>query len=489
MDEFDYRGWARREEAADWDDITSGTKEQRADALLNRAQNIGLYEPHQLERVIGYLGAAVEINREIRRSIELFQCLQMLAEAYTKLNRWDESLEILDDAILVAANDLQDDRMRATALGWRSWVCQSKHDYRAAAKGYENTSEFSRISRPEYAARDMNYSAKSWTMVGEFDHAIAAALKALELARETDRLCDAVDAHNMLTYCYARKNEKQLARKHFDLAKSIFEVGGSGQISSEIGSRAKAWLAVAEGNFVEAERLFVEAIETQRRSRDSEGAANSTFGRAVCAYQVDDYERALELLKSIIDSAEQIRMNADYIEIGKLCEEICEYSGQNWLEALDIWRRIGSTMKANDPFNEDIEFCKMRIVVLEAKLSEDPGRKVELLRELRDEMGDMFFSQFDALSQLGHALISCLKASEAIRLAEEALALPQMREKYAEFDCNWLEIKAKALEALGDYAGAKLAAQAAFDGYFDLDENESAKAMREMVQRLANQAA
>ncbi len=489
MDEFDYRGWERREEEADWDDITSGTDEQRASALLNRAQSIGLYEPPQLERVLGYIGAAAEINRRIRRPIELFQCLQMLAEGYTQLKRWDDSLAVLDEAIQVAANDLQDDRMRANAIGWRSWVCWSRHDYRAAALGYENASEFSRVSRPEWAARDMLFSAKSWSFAGEYDHAIAAALRGLELARESERLVDAVDAHNMLALLYARKNDKELARKHFNLANSQSEVAGSGALTVEINQRAKAWLAVAEFNYPEADRLFVEAIEGSRRQRDYEVTANSIYGRAVCAYQQDDHERAYELLKSIIDSAEQIRMNADYIEIGKLAETICEYSNQNWIEALDMWRRIRDVMVVNDQFNKDVEFAKMRVVVLEAKVCEEPARKIEILNELRAEMGDHFFTQFDAVNALGNALIACQKAEDAVRLADEALNKLKLIDDGEGYECNWLDVKARALEVLGDFAGAKAAAEAAFNGYFDQAENFLAKQMRALVLRVSEQAA
>jgi tetratricopeptide (TPR) repeat protein len=489
MDEFDYRGWERREEEADWDDITSGTDEQRASALLSRAQSIGLYEPPQLERAIGYLGAAAEINRRINRPIALFQCLQMMAEGYTQLKRWDDSLAALDEAIQVAGIDAQDDRMRATAIGWRAWVCWSQHDYRAAAQGYENASEFSRICRPEAAPRDLLYAAKSWSVAGELGQAIAAAHKSLELAREAERLNDAVDGHTILAFLYARKNEKELARKHFNLAKSQAEIADSGQIASEFHQRAKAWLALAEFNYPEADRLFGEAIEASRRQRDFQVTANSIYGRAVCAYQQDDHERAYELLKSIIDSAEQIRMNADYLEIGKLAETICEYSDQNWLEGLDIWRRIRDVMIANDQFNQDVEFAKMRVVVLEAKLCEEPARKIEILNELRAEMGDHFFTQFDAVNALGNALIACQKAEDAVRLADEALSKLELLEDGEGYECNWLDVKARALEVLGDFAGAKAAAEAAFNGYFDQGENFLAKQMRALVLRVSEQAA
>ena len=202
----------------------------------------------------------------------------------------------------------------------------------------------------------------------------------------------------------------------------------------------------------------------------------------------DDNETALGFLKSIIDSAEQIRMRPDYQAVGKLFEQI--YSeDDNWLDALDAWRRLRDAMRKNDSVENAIQFCDARIVILEAKLASEPKRKAEILTELRVELGELFFTQPDAVAELGRAFIGSFKGEMALRLANEALARPEYQGEEAGYDCEWLDIKAHAHELLGNYPAAKEAADRAFELYFDRGDYQLARQMRDLSVRVSKSAA
>jgi tetratricopeptide (TPR) repeat protein len=252
--------------------------------------------------------------------------------------------------------------------------------------------------------------------------------------------------------------------------------------------RTEGFINLLESNFEQADKCFSEAVENHRKAKYFDAVADATFGRALVAFQQGDSDQALGFLKSILDSVEQIRLNADFVAVGELFEEIYDESN-NYLDALDTWRRIRVAMRNSDPTSENLRRCDARIVILEAKLAEQPARKAEILTELRVELGDDFFGHFDAVSELGRAFIGCQKAEMAMRLADEALALPAYREGFPEFDCEWLDIKARAQELLGDYLGAKTSADRAFELYFDREAYFLAKEMRDLSLRVAKLAA
>ncbi len=100
-DFWDYRGWERREENNNWQDIQGDNLEYRADGLMNLAMNNGL-EDDSLEKTIVYLASANDINRQIERLPELLHGLLALGDCYLKQGKADEVRAVAIEAQKIA---------------------------------------------------------------------------------------------------------------------------------------------------------------------------------------------------------------------------------------------------------------------------------------------------------------------------------------------------------------------------------------------------
>ncbi|MBP6187037.1 MAG: hypothetical protein KA421_04705, partial [Rhodoluna sp.] len=158
-DFWDYRGWSRNEENNDWKDIQGENLEYRADALLNRALEIG-HDAAELDKTIGYLSAAVDINRQIERVPELLECLLLLGDCYLSQGKGDDVYEVASEAEKVALESFNDSaRAKAVHLQGYNYFLQKKyslaadhsasagHLYEAAIENNEAFSVFSAAGR------------------------------------------------------------------------------------------------------------------------------------------------------------------------------------------------------------------------------------------------------------------------------------------------------------------------------------------------------
>lgn len=486
-DDFDYRDWERRQEDADWTDITSGNDEHRAGALINRALSLGLFEESTLGRVIGFVGAAVEINRKLNRSTQLYQSLKMLGEAYSRKQAWGDCLAAFTEAADVAANELQDDGLRASAMAWRGFAYHQQRNYRASAEAYANAALLNEVINSERAVVDMNLAARSYMLTNDYSKAIDAATKALELASDGYRLSDAVAAHAIISLAYARLVDLPMAKKHWALAKSQGEIAGLERFALHFHTRAEAWIAVLEENYAKADSMFKELALDQRNNGQYNLASNSIFGRALCALRQGDEERAIELMNSIFDVAEQQKLTIDLTEVA--CEfEDFYASTENWLDALALWRRTAALLETHEFDYAQSELCDARIAYFEAKLAIEPTEKAEKLLALKSRLGDRFFMLYDSIFDLARALAITDRASEALELCDQALAYHEATGPGGlgadHLTAEWHEVRALAYQTLGDVDAAKLEGQLAFELFFDVEHFEQAKRLRDFSKSL-----
>jgi predicted ATPase/DNA-binding CsgD family transcriptional regulator/Tfp pilus assembly protein PilF len=214
------------------------------------------------------------------------------------------------------------------------------------------------------------------------------------------------DAHG-----WSSEARKQLAR--------ALEAGPAGDGIGSKAVSAAAMFARRQGDYVDAERLYRDALDLFTAEGDEVGVASTANNLGVLALDQGRYDQARERYEAALDQFQRLgqenRVAAILVNLGPVARRLGDpgLAARRYQEALAIYRRLGDRQRASIVLNN--------LGVLAISQS-DPGRAATLFREALNGFRDIQDAPGIALAlrNLGEAQLD-LGDAEAIDSYREAL--------------------------------------------------------------------
>ena len=475
-DFWDSRGWERHEESKDWQDIQGENLEYRADALLNRAVWSGL-DLDNLDKTIGYLASAADINRSIDRFPELLQCLIMLGDCYINQRKGDDVAEVAREAERVALQSFDDSaRAKAIHLQGYNYFLQGKHSLAAdhssnAGRLYEAAANFDEAFAVFMAA------GRLYRWQSEREKSIDAFSDALRVAKIEENLEQIIEAKTWIAFMQLRvspivdladaetnlnniKEQQKLARDRNSVARRY--------------DAAVAWLNVYR-NPIEAAKSFEYLTDGARLDKDTSSAVENSLGRAYALGQFENGEKYEQALRSVLAVLEDIEVPIAVLEV---VEPLTDYYLENarYFEAELVWARGRALAeKRNEPESVLTYFDQM-IALCIAEYAE-PQRALDALESALPKTIEKPLP-FDYEFALAKAYAANDRETESLIVIERALtSIGEGQDSKLEF-AELHELKCDLFAKQGNLSAAKSEARLSFDAYFDLDQMQKAKRLK-----------
>lgn len=476
-DFWDYRGWERNEEHNDWQDIQGDNLEFRADALINRASASGL-EKENLDKTINYIAAAADINRQIGRTPELLDCLQMLGDCYLRLERGDDVAEVAIEAEKIALESLNDSaRAKSLHLQGYTYFLKKKYsiagDYSAnAAALYESANSLDDAFATYVAA------GRLYRWRGERSKTIEAFQNALRVAIVSEDIECIVEAKSWIAVMQLRVSpivNLDEAAEFIAKAKEQSTIAKVKNITLRRLDAADAWLKVHTAP-LEASRTFDTLAEFCREAKQTIDSTEMTLGRAYALGEFENGEKYVRALRSILAVIEELDSTVGVLEVVEPLAAFYSRSGQH-IEAEQTWVRGRALAEKREESATSLAYFDQMTALCISQYA-DPSRALGALESKLPKSSEQplpFVFEFAlAKSYLENnrpteSLIVIDRALENLH-SEDALSL-----KFAEMH----ELKCELLAKQGNLTAARAEAKISFNAYLDLDEIEKAKRLND----------
>ncbi len=472
-DFWDYRGWERREENNNWQDIQGDNLEYRADGLMNLAMNNGL-EDDSLEKTIVYLASANDINRQIERLPELLHGLLALGDCYLKQGKADEVSAVAIEAQKIALETFND-KARAYAIhmqGYNSFVTKN---YAEAAAFALNAGEIYEEAGSFDEACEVYLSAgRLYRWRGERAKSIDAFERALAVARTENNLENIVHSKAWLAFIQARVER---VVDHETLAATLAQTQSQMQMAkSKVGTTRRYELAYAWNNVdknpAEALKHFDHWLEQARFNKIVNDSVEAMLGRQYCFAHMFANEEMIKAALSILATLEDIESTVDPIEA------ITPLSGfyfatEQFVEAEQLWVRGKAIAEKNNAPVETLKYYDQMIAMSISEYAE-PARALSALESSLPKTVEVPLPlEFEYALAKSYAKNN--RTTESLIVVERALENMAEDEKgdieYAELH----ELKCELLAKQGNLLAAKNEAKLSFDAYLRLNQFEKAK--------------
>ena len=477
-DFWDYRGWERREENNNWQDIQGENLEYRADGLMNLAMNNGL-EDDAIEKTIVYLASANDINRQIERLPELLHGLLALGDCYLKQGKAEEVRTVAIEAQKIALETFND-KARAYAIhmqGYNSFVTKN---YAEAAAFAVNAGEIYKESAIYDDACDVFLAAgRLFRWNGERTKSIDAFERALDVARIENNLENIVHSKAWLAFVQARANrvvDYETLSASLSQTKSQMQMAKSKLGTTRRYELANAWNNI-EKNPAEALQCFDHWLEQARFNKVINDSIEAMLGRQYCLARLFADDEFVKAALSIVATLEDIESTVDPLEAITPLSGFY-FANEQFVEAELIWVRGKAIAEKNSATAETLSFYDQMIALCIAHYAE-PERALTALENSLPKTAARPLS-FEFEYALAKSYAQNNRNTESLIVVDRALENINDESRgeleYAELHALKCELLAKQ----GNLPAAKSEAKLSFDAYLQLNEFEKAKRLNAM---------
>lgn len=472
-DFWDYRGWERREENNNWQDIQGDNLEYRADGLMNLAMNNGL-EADDIEKTIVYLASANDINRQIERLPELLHGLLALGDCYLKQGKAEDVRAVAIEAQKIALETFND-KARAYAIhmqGYNSFVAKN---YNEAASFAFNAGEiYEESANYEEACEVFMAAGRLYRWRGERAKSIDCFERALASARNQNNLEDIVHAKAWLAFVQARVNR---VADYDTLSASLSQTQSQMQMAkSKLGTTRRYELAWAwnnaEKNPAEALKFFDHWLEQARFNKVINDSVEAMLGRQYCFAYLFANDEFIKAALSILATLEDIESTVDPLEAITPLSGFY-FANNQFVEAELLWVRGRAIAEKNYATADVLSHYDQMIALCIAEYAE-PERALTALESSLPKTIETPLS-FEFEYALAKTYAKNDRNTESLIVVDRALDNMTDDAKddleYAELH----ELKCELLAKQGNLTAARNEAKLSFDAYLKLDHFDKAK--------------
>ena len=476
-DFWDYRGWERHEENNDWQDIQGENLEYRADGLMGRAAASGL-ERADIEKTVTYLAAAADLNRQIERIPELLECLLMLGDCYLRQEKGDDVAEVAIEAEKIALQNFNDSA-RAKAIHLQGYNYFLKKKYSLAA-------EHSANAAPLYeAAGSLDDAFATFVAAGrlyrwrnERSKSIESFENALRVAVADENIEHIVEAKSWIAVMQLRISpivEIEEAVAFISKTREQMAIAKERNVTIRRLDAAEAWLQVQTAP-LEASRKFDQLAEFSRSEKMTLDSTEMILGKAYALGKFEHGEKYVRALRSVLAVIEELDSTVAVLEVVEPLAAFYSEADQH-IEAEQVWARGRAIAEKREESEEALNYYDQMIALCISKYAE-PARALGALESKLPKTIEKplpFVFEF----ALAKSYAANDRATESLIVIDRALGNMQETSSselaYAELH----ELKCELMAKQGNMPAAKVEARITFDAYFELNQIEKAKRIKD----------